>query len=163
MQVVPPKKMRHAERDGYHLLDWPPGAGLTIDRLWYKSPQLVVGRYLVNTSYDSGVLTLSEEMKKMGWRMVEDLAHSPRIEDPAQIPHDQFDEWLVFEEPQTVPAFETTVNYGGFTPIDFEWEEKRARYWAQILCLRPLHVLAENDGFYVVTRDVAMIEALKDV
>jgi hypothetical protein len=155
--------MRHVEQDGYHLLDWPNSAELTIEKLWLTCPQLTVGRYLVNTSYDSGFITLSEEEKKLGWRMVGNFAHSPRIEASSRIPHDQFDEWLVFEEPRTISDFETMVNYSGFTPIDFGWKEKRESYWSQILSIRPLHVLGENGAVYVVTRDPTVIEHLKNV
>ncbi|MCX6951701.1 MAG: hypothetical protein NTV51_05905 [Verrucomicrobia bacterium] len=149
--------MRHAERDGYRLFDWQPREGVTIRQLWQSCPELVVGRYLVNASYDSGSLTLSDVQKDGGWRMIKDFAHSARIEDPAEIPHDQFDEWLIFDAPTVVSDFETMVNQGGFTPLDFDWEEKRAAYWSQILALRPLHVLGENDGAYVVTRDPAIV------
>lgn len=154
--------MRHADRDSYHLFDWRPRGTMTIRQPWQSCPALVVGRHLVNTSYDSGFVTLTDAQKTKGWHMVEAFAHSPRIEDPAEIPHDQFDEWLIFDAPTVVSNFETMVNYGGFTPLDFDREEKRALYWSQILNLRPLHVLGENDGVYVVTRDPKIVERLVD-
>jgi hypothetical protein len=93
------KHPRHIERDGYHALDWRDDPRLFIDDLWKRFPELVIGRYLVSTSYDSGSLTLSHVELQDGWRMVSRLAHSPRIHSADQIPHDQFDEWLIFDHP----------------------------------------------------------------
>lgn len=155
--------MRHFERDHYHLLDWPSREGLTLEHLWQRCPQLVVGRYLINTSYDSGIFVPGESEKAAGWRVIGDHAHSPRIQRTSEIPHDCFDEWLVFDVPTQVSQFETMVNSVGFTPIDFDWAEKREAYWSQIVRLQPLHVLGENDGVYVITREADIIVQLKDV
>jgi hypothetical protein len=81
------------------------------------------------------------------------LAHSPKITRVAQVPYDQYDEWLAFDSPVEIGEFETLVNYAAFTPIDFSWEEKREHYWKQVLRLRPRHVFGENDRIYVVTAD----------
>src|ERR1700722_19605216 len=151
------KSARHIERDGYHAIDWPDRPDLFITTLWLQFPELVVGRYLVNTSFDSGSLTLSESEREDGWRMVGRLAHSPQIRSTDQIPHDHFDEWLVFDRPVEVQEFETMVNYGGFSPVAFDWDEKRERYWDQVLRLQPLHVIAENDGVYLMSRDKSLI------
>jgi hypothetical protein len=151
------KAPRHIERDGYHVLDWRNDPGLSVVDLWRLWPELVLERYLVNTCFDSGFLTLSELEKQDGWRMVGRLAHSPRIHRTEQIPHDQYDEWLIFDQPTVVEEFETMVNYGSFTPVDFDWEEKLERFWAQVLRLRPLHVIAENDGVYLLSRDEGVV------
>lgn len=153
------KRPRHIERDGYQVLDWQASPSLFIDNLWRQFPELVVGSYLVNTSYDSGFLTLSESERLEGWRMVGRLAHSPQIRSTDQIPHDQYDEWLVFDHPVQVAEFETMVNYCGFTPIDFG-DEKRERFWEQVIRLRPLHVIGENDGVYLLSRDEGLIHRI---
>jgi hypothetical protein len=154
------KRPRHIQRDGYHALDWRDDPGFFITELWRQFPDLVVGRYLVNTSYDSGFLTLSDSERQDGWRMVGRLAHSPQIRSPHEIPHDQYDEWLVFDQPVQVEEFHTMVNYCGFTPVDFDWEEKRERFWEQVIRLRPLHVIAENDGVYLLSRDEDLVHRI---
>jgi hypothetical protein len=157
------KRVHRIERDGYHAIDWRERPGLFLTHLWQRFPELVVGRYLVNTSYDSGVLTLSDVEEGDGWRMVGQLAHSPRIRSTDQIPHDRYDEWLVFDLPVQVEEFETMVNYGSFSPADFDWGEKWERFWEQIVRLHPLHVLAENDGVYLVSRDEALMTRILQV
>jgi hypothetical protein len=121
---------------------------------------LVIGKHLVNTSYDSGFVTLSDAEREEGWRMVGQLAHSPQIRNIVQIPHDQYDEWLVFERPTQVESFETMVNNCGFSPVEFGWEEKLERFWEQVISLNPLHVLGENDGMYLVSRDGELIRRI---
>jgi hypothetical protein len=157
------KLPRHIQRDGYHVIDWPDRPGQYITALWEKFPELVVGHYLVNTSFDSGSLTLSESERQAGWRMVGQLAHSPRIRGTDEIPHDQFDEWLVFDRPVEVQEFETMVNYIGFSPIAFGWEEKVELYWKQVLKLQPLHVIAEGDRVYLLSRDENLIKRILEV
>jgi len=151
---------RHIERDGYHVFDWPHPGDFSIAQLWGRFPELVLGRYLVNTSYDSGFLTLSDSERRDGWRMVGRFTHSPQIRSTDQIPHDQFDEWMVFDKPVQVREFDTMVNFGGFTPIDFGWEEKRERFWEQVVRLSPLHVVAENYGVYLLSRDEELVRRI---
>jgi hypothetical protein len=152
--------IRHIERSGYHVIDWRGERCLALDDLLQSYPELVVDRFLVNTSFDSGFLTLAESEVRDGWRMVARLAHSPRIQSIEQVPHDQFDEWLVFEESVQVGAFETMVNYLKFSPIDFDWEEKLETFWEQVVRLHPLHVLAENEGLYLVSRDEKLVKRI---
>jgi hypothetical protein len=52
------------------------------------------------------------------------------------------------------------INYGGFTPIDFNWEEKRERFWEQVVRLQPLHVIAENEGVYLLSRNEDLIRKI---
>jgi hypothetical protein len=103
---------------------------------------------------------LSDSERQDGWRMVGRLAHSPQIRSIDEIPHDQYDEWLIFDQPVQVEEFETLVNYGGFTPLDFNWEEKRDRFWEQVIRLRPLHMIGENDGVYLLSRDGDLIRRI---
>ena len=151
---------RHIQRDGYHALDWQDDSKLFIDDLWRRFPELVIGHYLVNTSYDSGSLTLGDVERHDGWHMVGRLAHSPKIRNTGQIPHDQFDEWLVFDKPIQVHQFDTMVNYGDFTPIDYSWDEKREWFWKQIVGLQPLHVIGENYGAYLLSKDSTLISKI---
>ncbi len=124
----------------------------------------MLGKHLVNTSYDSGHLSLSEAEQESGWRMVGRLAHSPEIRSTDEVPHDQFDEWLVFDQPVVVDQFDTFVNYTSFSPTDDDedwgWVERES-FWNQVLRLNPLHVIGENDSVHVVSRDRDLISKLR--
>jgi len=141
-------------------LDWQNDVDFSITDLWRQFPEFVVGKCLVNTSFDSGFLMLSDLEKKDGWRMIGKFAHSPLIRSIDQIPHDQYDEWLVFAQPMQVEEFESMVNYCRFTPIDFDWDEKREHFWQQIVRLNPLHVIAENEGIYLISRDEHLVNRI---
>lgn len=131
--------------------------GSLLDRF----PSLVVGRYIAVVSFDSGPLFLSAKEEKKGWRRHGDVAFSPRITAPGELPSDCFDEWLVFEEPVAFDEAEAFVNTVGFTPMDFDWEERRELFWAQLSRLKPLSVVADGSRCYLVTRQPDVIEALK--
>ncbi len=40
------------------------------------------------------------------------------------------------------------------------WEDKRERFWEQVIRLQPLHVIGENDGVYLLSRDYRLISKL---
>jgi hypothetical protein len=145
------KGSRHILRDGYH------------GTIWNRFPELVLSLYLVNTSFDSGYLPLSDSMKQDGWHSVGKLAHSPQIRSTQQIPMEQYDEWLIFDHPIQVSSFETMVNFCGFSPIDFDWVEKRDRFWEQIILWKPLHVIAENARVvYLLSKDTNLIRKVQE-
>ena len=123
-------------------------------------PELIVGNYLVSTSFDGGKLTLSDSEIGDGWRIPGQLLHSPRIHSLEQIPHEDIEEWLVYSEPIKVETFDTMVNHEGFTPIDFPLEQECEHFWQQIVRLSPLHVLGENDRAYLVSRDEKLVKRI---
>lgn len=148
--------IRHTLRDGYNVFHWPDQPDRDLTDHCKRYPDLVVGRFLVNTSFDSGFLSLSREEESQGWFMIGTLAHSPQIQSVSQVPHDQYDEWLAFETQPRVTDFETLVNFLEFNPIDFTWKEKLERFWEQLGKLQPLHLIGENGTSYIVTRDAAL-------
>jgi hypothetical protein len=154
--------VRHAQRDGYYVIEWWRPVHFGLFDLFRRVPELVLDRYAVNTSFDSGVLSLGEEERLTGWHSTERFAHSPKITSPSEIPHDGYEEWLIFEQPTLLSEYECMVNHGSFTPTHFSWTEKRELFWSQISRLRPLHVAGENDYVYLLTRDLALFEKAKN-
>jgi len=153
------KSLRHVQRNGFHLFD-SQGETIFIPDFLERFPETVLNKFLANTSFDSGFLMLSGAQQRAGWHMIGKIAHSPRISAVTEIPHDQFDEWLIFETPVEVKHFPTLVNYYGFSPVDFDWPEKIDPFWKHIANLNPLTLIGENDGFYLLTRDEKLAEAI---
>jgi hypothetical protein len=60
-------------------------------------PEIVLGKYIVTTSIDSGPLTPSEKEAAAGWRSHGKLAYSPKIQDAKEIARAGWDEWYIFE------------------------------------------------------------------
>src|SRR5207249_1126187 len=123
-------------------------------------PQLVEGRYVVIASIDSGSYVPSEADRTRGWRSVGTLAFSPKVQTWRDLPTDMYDEWYVFDDAIVVDAIDASVNFQGFSPIDYEWTEKLDRFWEQVLKLRPLHVLGDGEFLYFVTRDANLFSEI---
>jgi hypothetical protein len=137
-------------------------------------PELVVGRRVAITSFDSGpLLPLTEAELRAGWEQAGEIAVSPTVAHASELPSDNYDEWYVFEG--KLPEFddlEVFVNYGGFSPVtlaerraemkwDSTWESLRPdpfedalleRFWATIHRLEPSVYIADGDLLTVVTR-----------
>ena len=136
--------------DDYFWIEWNE-ASASLQNLLAKMPDIVMNQYLVNTSFDSGNLFLSAEERQKGWRSVGTLAHSPRITDVQMIPHDQFDEWLVFPQQREVSAWESVINYCGFSVVRKEFEWIQEKLWSQLELVRPQTYLGEGDNLILVT------------
>lgn len=119
-------------------------------------PQFVLGKYLVNTSFDSGSLTLAPEEIEQGWCKHNKLALSPPISDVACIPKDQYDEWYVFTSPTTFENYEVFVNYGGFSLENSDFTEFQEKFWLQLERLSPESFLAEGGYLICVTRNESL-------
>jgi hypothetical protein len=118
-------------------------------------PQIVLGKYLVNTSFDSGSLSLVQEEIEQGWRKHKELTLSPPIKEVSLIPKDQYDEWYVFSSPTTFENYEVFVNYGGFSLQDF-LVEIQERFWQQLERLAPESFLSEGEHLICVTRNESL-------
>lgn len=122
-------------------------------------PELVINKYLVNTSFDSGALTLSDEEIKQGWIKDNELALSPLITNDSDIPNCQYEEWYVFSSPATFEEFEVFVNYYGFSLKDF-LTDFQERFWKQIKLLSPETFLAEGEFLICVTKNESLFKRL---
>jgi hypothetical protein len=123
--------------------------------LLFAFPQIVLKKYLVNTSFDSGSLVLAPTETEHGWRKHNELALSPAIKEVSQIPKDQYDEWYIFTSPATFDNYEVFINYGGFSLHNF-FLEHQERFWQQIERLAPESFLAEGDNLICITRNESL-------
>jgi hypothetical protein len=115
-------------------------------------PELVINNFLINTSFNSGTLGLSNEEIKLGWTKNNELTISPLVTDDLDIPNCQYDEWYVFDSPTTFESYEVFVNYWKFSLEDF-LTDIQERFWKQIESLSPETYLAEGDFLICVTKN----------
>ncbi len=123
-------------------------------------PQLIAGRYLVNTSFDSGSLPLTEPETVSGWTKHNELTLSPVICSVKQIPFDQYDEWYVFESPRIFEDYEVFVNYGGFSVHQESFTDVADRFWQQLFLIQPETYLSEGDNLLCVTKNTVLYNQL---
>ena len=137
------------------------------------------GLRLCITAFDSGPLRLTTEELDQGWSAQRGVAISPPIEDSLAIPHDQYDEWYVLDDPTPLECdIEVFVNYGAFTLLppaetyktyDPTWEKSglewlalaQDRFWDQLQQIQPRTFVASGDNDVVVSRDYGFIEAVR--
>jgi hypothetical protein len=125
-------------------------------------PEIVVGKFAVITSLDSGPFIPSEDEVRRGWELKRGLAYSPKVLRADDLPHDQFDEWFVFSSRKEIDPPEVFVNYGGFRlryyTADIETHSLLERFWRQMEILQPESYLAEGDFLILVTRNISLYE-----
>ena len=143
------------ELDEYSWVEWNDREAFLRDLL-EAIPQLVVGRYLVNTSFDSGTLPLTEPETTCGWTKDNGLTLSPAIASVEEIPSDQYDEWYVFRSPRRFDDYEVFVNYGGFSLHSDLYIDAAERFWRQLSIIEPETYLSEGDNLLCVTKDRAL-------
>jgi len=142
--------MISGRHNDYFWVEWKDGF---LSKLLDCVPEIVLDHYLINTSFDSGNLTLSDEEQQQGWRSDGKLTYSPRIMDVRSIPYYGFDEWLVFADPKEIQSWEAIVNHHGFSLADPIYESLHERFWSQIEGVRSESYLADGDRLIFVTRN----------
>lgn len=147
-------------QDGYDWLE----AMCSLSDLLSVCPEIVVGKYVAVTAFDSGPLVPTKEESANGWHSQFGIAYSPRVADPGDIPHDNcYDEWYVFNEPtvigriaeQQANIFErwqtddTLFQFVNFH-LGLNVEEQKALaglFWMQIRRIQPEVYVADCQDF----------------
>jgi hypothetical protein len=129
-------------------------------------PQLVLGKFVAITSFDSGPLTPSQEELRAGWSFDGRIMYSPTITDPSVIPHEQYDEWLIFShETRQLPELQVFINFGGFTLAETDPDhhrEHRERLWSQLAHVSAESYLAEGDYFLFASKNESAFECVEE-
>lgn len=144
------------KRGNYFWIEWQQAF---LSDLISAFPQIVIDKYLVNTSFDSGSLSLSDNEVNQGWNKYNELALSPPITEDLDIPNCQYDEWYVFNSPTTFDDYEVFVNYYGFSLKDF-LTDFQERFWKQIEILSPETYLSEGGFLICVTKNESLFNQI---
>jgi len=142
-------------------------------------PEVVMGKYLAITSFDSGSLYLSDEEKAAGLESRIEIAYSPRIASVSGLPHDDsYDEWYVFDKapdlgklyPRNMNPFEdppgqgevlAVVNYHFLLHL-FEDSTVADLFWKQMDWIAPLTYIADcQTHLTIVSRHKCVIESAR--
>jgi len=168
-------RLQTGSRNGY---DWLVSND-TLNEVLQLCPEVVLGRYVAVTSFDSGPLSLIDEEKAAGWEVQSGIAYSPKIERVEVLPRDQFDEWYIFANrvnlgqlaPSDQNVFEsqmqqgqvhTFVNFGGFALHRPDIADLTQLFWEQLNWIRPESYIAEGDYLTFVSANKDLFFALRD-
>ena len=177
-------------RDADHLLQ----TGSTNGYQWLVStdrqfdvleccPDIVLGKYVAITSFDSGPLELTEGQRSAGWVSQGEIAYSPEIQHVNIVPQAYFSESYVFGAPTNLGVladpkrsiFESEMQQGqvhAFVNFDFgfhdpEYADVAQMFWQQLGWMKAESYLAENDYLIFVTANPNVFgpvyEALRQV
>lgn len=153
--------MNKGKYQNYFWIEWH-NVSISLNDLLDNCPQIALGKYLINTAWDSGSLSLGDEEIKQGWRKHNESTLSPIIEDVSVIQSYGYDEWYVFDKPTYIKDYEVFVNYGGFSlqPETEIYLEISKRFWQQIINLNPESYLAEGCNLIFITKNEKLFEQI---
>jgi hypothetical protein len=153
--------MKCGTKGKYFWLEWANEApDRDIPWLLTACPEIVLGQFVVNTSFDSGSLYINEDMLKKGWCKNGKLAISPKIESVQEIPHDMYDEWFAFREPNRFNPLVAYVNCCDFSLVDSPKELMLEPFWKQIEELQPENYFSEGRNLICITLHKEIFEKL---
>lgn len=136
-----------------------------------------LGNILLSRLSTAGPLRLNDEEKAAGWETRNDITYSPTVTTVDGLPHDQYDEWYVFEKPadhlgRLIPSetnvFEVApckgvvhvfVNFGGRVLLP-EMKDLAVLFWQQLDWIRPESYLGDEDFLTFVSRNKSLFAAV---
>jgi|SRR5215469_10701007 len=141
-------------------------------------PEIVLGKYVAITSFDSSVLVPDEKEKAAGWESRGGIAYSPKIQDAKEIPHDGWDEWYIFdnptdlgtshleenifEVPQQLGHVSVFVNYGFALHPPERSKGLVDLFWQQLARIGPESHVADNEYLTFVTMNKGLFANVHD-
>lgn len=67
--------------------------------LFQACPEIILGKYVAVTSFDSGPLEPTDKEKASGWQSRGKIAYSPKIQNVEELPREGWDEWYILNNP----------------------------------------------------------------
>jgi hypothetical protein len=150
---------------------WAASATQNMNALLRECPEIVIGKYVAITSYDSGTLQLTERDRLSGWRSEGGIAYGPSdirtladLPDCARFePAELYQEWYVFTEPAKLGAtyqgnvFTSPPSPGRFMAFvnhvrgdivhDSQFRDLANLFWEQVDRVKPESYMAEGEDY----------------
>jgi hypothetical protein len=163
-------------------VSWLESGDLGLSKVIAKCPEIFAGRAVAITAFDSGSLAPSAEERALGWYAMGGVCYVPRVIDPQQLPHDQFDEWFIFDRLKEFTREEPFVNDGSFAlrdpaylleEADPTWDKvgirediqrrrsTQERFWAYVAQIGPRAFILDGDRFLFGSRVPADVQLVK--
>lgn len=150
--------MRTGYKSGFWVVEWSDDLDQSLWKFVSQFPEVVLGKRVAITSFDSGPLVPSQDEYANGWEKRGDVAISPVVESIEDVPSAGFDEWYVYSSEVSNAPTQSFVNYSGFAPLD-EASAQVDDFWTQVVNCQPLHIIGEGDPtMFFATRDQAVFE-----
>ena len=140
-------------------------------------PEVVVGKYVAITSFDSGPLVPTDKETEAGWQSRGEIAYSPKVAGVEGIPRDGWDEWYIFDNPTDLGISHLSENIfevpqeqghaGVFVNYCFalhrpQMKDLATLFWQQIERIRPESYVADNDCLTFVSVNKALFASVRN-
>jgi hypothetical protein len=133
-----------------------------------RCPEVVVGKYIAITSFDSGPLVPNDDEQAAGWMNEGNIAYTPEIQSVENLPHELYDEWYVFREPRRIGTLVTAeknifegplrpghveafVNFGAFHLHKPDMKALADLFWEQLPWISPESYIADGECLIYVS------------
>lgn len=165
-----------------HNYYWIEGNEFDLHDLVTRCPQLLIGKTVAITAFDSGPLTPNDEEKVYGWYSKDEVLYAPNIINPEKLPYAEYDEWYIFDELKEFKPKDAFVNYGAFflrdpsyqlQGIDPTWDkiglqhqinsqkELQEQFWNYVCLIQPRSFVMDGDYFIFGSLFVDDVELIK--
>jgi hypothetical protein len=140
-------------------------------------PEVVLGKYVAITSFDSGPLVPNDEETAAGWETRGNIAYSPKVQHIKGVPREGWDEWYIFENPTDLGTshleanvFEVPLRQGHvsvfvnycFALHQPELEDLATLFWQQMALIHTESYVADNDFLNFVSMNKTLFASVRD-
>ena len=155
--------MNEGKTGGYW---WIEGTDFRLHDLVIACPELLRGKTVAITSFDSGPLVPDSSERRRGWYANKGVFYAPNVDDPCDLPHEHYDEWYIFDVPTSFEPDDRFVNYADFflrdpsyqlTEADPTWDrvgikeriehqkERQLKFWKYVERIDPRSFAMDGD------------------
>ena len=147
---------------------WLEDGELTLPQVLAICPELVLGKYLVVTAFDSGPPSLPADKAATGWLRHDEVALNPCVRSVEDLPFVGYDEWFIFSRTPLLEPFKVFVNNSIFTlrdpardrPEAGQIRELQYLFWLQLELKRAETYVADGHIFILATHNQALFDKL---
>jgi len=152
--------------DGYFWAEfWNEEPELLLPDVTRRLSPFMVGLRAVNVSWDSGKLNPSVDQFRMGWRLVQGHAVTPRIDQTLTDSWPRsgcgFDEWYFFKSLPSTLEMQPFCNWLHVSLKEIESIEFKFGLREQLRRCQPELVLGEGYGIFILAKDSPIVEEFK--
>ncbi len=149
-----------------------------------KTPELLIGKYLIITHFDGGKFIPNKNEINVGWKNKNGITYADKITKRIlkMNIYDNYDQWILMAEKTKINDISDFVNYDYFSLIDWKSERKtlknvddanfinqfeneremlKEKFWNEIESIKPTTFISDGAKFIYVTDNQSEIIKLK--
>ena len=173
----------HIGRMGHY--DWLESVESDFSKILKLCPQVLIGKCVVISCFDSGPLHATPEEINQGWRQEGDLVIVPCVHSVKDLPHDLYDEWYVFSADTSPDIADVFVNecltlrskeslvadaiaamgvqadIVGAKYFASASEERQLQFWHQLDQIKPESYIGAGDQLIFVSHDANLFDDVR--